>query len=62
MNPSSTAAVATACPGRYGKQVAAHLEGKVPAGWDADSATGRIIFPTAGLALRRATDPRCRST
>ncbi len=56
MNPSSSATVATPRPGRYAKQLVAHMARKVPASWDADSATGRVTFPTAELTLRGGAD------
>lgn len=56
MNPTSTAAVATARPERYAKQLVAHMGRKVPATWDETSGTGRVSFPAAELTLRRGTD------
>lgn len=53
MNPTSTAAVATARPERYARQLVAHMGRKVPATWDDATGTGSVSFPTAELALRR---------
>ncbi len=56
MNPTSTAAVATARPERYAKQLAAHMGRKVPAAWDEATGTGSVSFPTAELTLSRGSD------
>ena len=56
MNPTSTAAVATARPERYAKQLVAHMGRKVPAAWDEATGTGSVSFPTAELTLSRGSD------
>lgn len=56
MNPTSTAAVATARPERYAKQLVAHMSRKVPATWDEATGTGSVSFPTAELTLVRGGD------
>lgn len=56
MTQTSTAAMATARPARYAKQLAAHMSRKIPATWDDASGTGRITFPTAELELSLGTD------
>lgn len=56
MNPTSTAAVATARPERYAKQLVAHMGRKVPAAWDEARGTGSVSFPTAELVLGRGNE------
>lgn len=48
--PVATARVATDRPGRYGKQLAAHLGRKITADWDEEAQTGRLIFDRDGAA------------
>lgn len=42
---TSSATVATDRPGRYGKQLAAHLGRRASSSWDDDAGTGEITFP-----------------
>lgn len=51
MTSTSTASVPTARPGRYAKQLVAHMSRKVPAHWDDAAASGRVSFPTGELEL-----------
>jgi hypothetical protein len=43
-SPASTARVATDRPGRYGKQLVAHLSHRSEGAWDDDAGTGWIDF------------------
>lgn len=54
--PSSTSTVATDRPGRYGKQLAAHLGRRVESNWDSDANTGLITFPFGHANIVAADD------
>ena len=54
--PSSTSTVTTDRPGRYGKQLAAHLGRRAESSWDSDADTGRITFPFGHADLVAADD------
>ncbi len=49
--PSSTSTVATDRPGRYGKQLAAHLGRRAESSWDSEADTGLINFPFGRATL-----------
>ena len=52
---TSSATVVTDRPGRYGKQLAAHLGRRVSSSWDDETGAGEITFPF-GRAQLNAQD------
>ena len=54
--PSSTSTVATDRPGRYGKQLAAHLGRRVGSSWDTETDTGLVTFPFGHANIVAAED------
>lgn len=56
MDLTSTALVATDRPGRYAKQLAAHLARRSETTWDEASGTGVIAFPQGGRAELAAVE------
>jgi len=53
---TSTAAVATDRPGRYAKQLVAHLSRRSAGEWDEESGTGWIEFSSARAELTSGAD------
>jgi uncharacterized protein len=53
---SSSAIVTTDRPGRYGKQLAAHLGRKLGSSWDDDNQNGSITFPFGTSQLSAHAD------
>ncbi|WP_035304288.1 DUF2218 domain-containing protein [Actinokineospora inagensis] len=53
---TSHARVATDRPGRYAKQLAAHMARKVETEWDPDTGVGELRFPFGTSALRAEPD------
>lgn len=54
--PNSTATVATERPGRYGKQLAAHLGRRAESSWDGDTNAGQVTFPFGRANIVAADD------
>jgi uncharacterized protein len=54
--PASTARVATDRPGRYGKQLVAHLSRRSEGAWDDDAGTGWIDFGESRAELTAGDD------
>ncbi|RLK58242.1 MULTISPECIES: DUF2218 domain-containing protein [Actinokineospora] len=48
---TSSARVVTDRPGRYAKQLAAHMARKVDTSWDADTGVGELRFPFGTSSL-----------
>jgi hypothetical protein len=54
--PSSSSTVGTDRPGRYGRQLAAHLGRRVESSWDDDANAGRVTFPFGYARIVAAED------
>ncbi|MBM7773844.1 hypothetical protein JOD54_004048 [Actinokineospora baliensis] len=53
---TSSARVLTDRPGRYAKQLAAHMARKIETSWDADAGVGELRFSAGTSSLRAEAD------